>query len=103
MNLAALIRSARKAKGMRQHQVAKAIGVTPSAVSQWEKNLTKPEPENIPPLAQVLGLDLSKLLAERVGAGNPLRNVTPKMAPADDLERDLGRPRPVTGPFLLSV
>lgn len=98
MNLAALIRNARKSRGLRQRHIAEAVGVTPSAVSQWEKNLTKPEPEILPALAKVLGLDPVKLSVERSGAANPLRTAHPMPGQEDPTpQHDLGPAVLITG------
>lgn len=80
-----MIRSARLSRGLKQHHVAKATGVTVSAVSQWENEETKPDPELIRPLAEVLGLDPVILSVERIGASDNLPTVKPAMVGKDKL------------------
>ncbi len=56
---------ARKARGLSQSDVARAVGVTASAVSLWEAGETSPRPEIVAKLEAVLGLkdgELTRLL-----------------------------------------
>lgn len=57
------IRNARESKGYLQNDLAKLIGVKSSAViSNWEKNLNKPDAEKIVKLCDVLEVSASYLL-----------------------------------------
>ena len=56
---------ARKTRGLSQSDIARAVGVTASAVSLWEAGDTTPRPEIVAKLEAVLGLDdgdLTRLL-----------------------------------------
>jgi len=46
-----------------QREVAKALGVQPSAVSKWECGLSKPRIEKLPVLAKLYGCTVEELLA----------------------------------------
>lgn len=59
---------ARKDAGMMQADLAKRLGVSTSAVGQWEVGLTQPSRRNLTKLAEVLGVKAAWLLGE-VGSG----------------------------------
>lgn len=52
------IRTLRMKKGLTQTELAKRLYVTPSAVSQWEKNITAPDTERLMALSRELGVAL---------------------------------------------
>lgn len=56
------IKAARKAVGMSQANLAKMVGVTQGAVSQWERGITHPGFKILPKLAQALKLSLDDLI-----------------------------------------
>ena len=58
LNLAAL----RKRKGLTQAELAVAIGVSTSAVGNWEAGLRRPRYETLLRLASVLGVTIDDLL-----------------------------------------
>lgn len=47
------IRFLRMRKGLRQNELAKALGVYSTAVCQWEKGLTEPRPEHLSRLGKL--------------------------------------------------
>ena len=47
-----------------QLEVAKAVGVKPSAVSKWERGLAKPRADKLPQLAKLYGCTIEELLAD---------------------------------------
>ena len=49
-----------------QLEVAKAVGVKPSAVSKWERGLAKPRADKLPQLAKLYGCTIEELLADDV-------------------------------------
>ena len=59
LNLAAL----RKRKGLTQAELAVAIGVSTSAVGNWEAGLRRPRYESLLRLASVLGVTIDDLLS----------------------------------------
>ena len=56
--------SARKNAGLTQMQVAKALGLTDAAVTQWEKGRTKPRIKHLIQLAELYGVTVDELLKE---------------------------------------
>ena len=60
--LGALIAQTRKEKGMTQLELAEKMGVTDKAVSKWERDLSCPDIQSLPLLAEVLGLSLEELM-----------------------------------------
>lgn len=56
--------SARKAAGKTQKQTADHLGITDSAVNQWEKGKTFPKTELLPKLAKFYGCTVDELLKE---------------------------------------
>lgn len=67
MNLAAhwgpRIREARLARGMRQEELAAAIGVTQPTISDWEAGRWAPRDAVRPALAAALGVPVAELFA----------------------------------------
>lgn len=61
-SLGALIAEARRKKGMTQLELAEKMGVTDKAVSKWERDLSCPDVNSLPQLAEVLGLSIEELL-----------------------------------------
>ena len=57
-----IISSLRKEKGMTQSDLAKKMNVTDKAVSKWERNLSCPDVNTIPKLAEILGISVEELL-----------------------------------------
>ena len=60
--LGARIAALRKEKGMTQLELAQQMGVTDKAVSKWERDLSYPDINTIPRLAEVLGVSLEDLM-----------------------------------------
>lgn len=61
-NLGEMISSLRKEKNMTQNDLAEKMNVTDKAVSKWERNLSCPDVNSIPKLAEVLGVSVEELL-----------------------------------------
>lgn len=57
-----LISKLRKEKGMTQKDLADKMNVTDKAVSKWERNLSCPDINSLPALADVLGISVEELL-----------------------------------------
>ena len=61
-----MISSLRKEKGMTQNDLAEKMNVTDKAVSKWERNLSCPDINSIPKLAEILGTSVEDLLNAQV-------------------------------------
>lgn len=59
--IARTIRSARLARDLTQKELAVALGVTQSAVGQWESARTAPSRDHFPDIADALGIPLHTL------------------------------------------
>lgn len=57
-----MISSLRKEKGMTQLQLAEIMGVTDKAVSKWERDLSAPDVNSIPKLAETFGVTVDELM-----------------------------------------
>ena len=60
--LGMMISSLRKEKGMTQLELAEKMGVTDKAVSKWERDLSYPDINSIPKLAEVFGVSVDELM-----------------------------------------
>ena len=61
-SLGEMISSLRKEKNMTQNDLAEKMNVTDKAVSKWERNLSCPDVNSIPKLAEILGGSVNELL-----------------------------------------
>ncbi len=57
-----MISSLRKEKGMTQLELAEKMGVTDKAVSKWERDLSFPDINSIPKLAEVFEISVDELM-----------------------------------------
>lgn len=57
-----MISSLRKEKNMTQNDLAEKMNVTDKAVSKWERNVSCPDVNSIPKLAEILGVSVEELL-----------------------------------------
>lgn len=60
--LGMMISSLRKEKGMTQLELAEKMGVTDKAVSKWKRNLSFPDINSIPELAEILDVSVDDLM-----------------------------------------
>lgn len=73
--LGAMIAELRKKQGMTQLELAEKMGVTDKAVSKWERDLSCPDINSIPNLAEVLGVSVEELMQTKKAAEAPAGNV----------------------------
>lgn len=86
MEMAERIAIRRKAVGLSQSQLGKAVGVTGSAVSQWERGLDSPRPDKLERLARALEVDVGWLLTGQNGAPLGRRDQAPPESDDPELE-----------------
>ena len=60
--LGAMIAELRKQHGMTQLELAEKMGVTDKAVSKWERDLSCPDINSIPNLAEILDVSVEELM-----------------------------------------
>ena len=60
--LGEMISSLRTEKNMTQNDLASKMNVTDKAVSKWERNLSCPDVNSIPKLAEILGVSGEEIL-----------------------------------------
>lgn len=69
--LGSMIASLRKEQGMTQLELAEKMGVTDKAVSKWERDLSCPDVNTIPKLAETFGVSVDELMQVNTEAGKP--------------------------------
>lgn len=60
--LGMMIAFLRKENGMTQLDLAEKMGVTDKAVSKWERDLSSPDINTIPKLAEIFGISVDELM-----------------------------------------
>ena len=73
--LGMMIVELRKEKGMTQLELAEKMGVTDKAVSKWERDLSCPDINSLPNLADILGVTVDELMQIKKEAENPSQSV----------------------------
>lgn len=68
--LGMMIASLRKENGMTQLELAEKMGVTDKAVSKWERDLSCPDVNTIPKLAETFGISVDELMQVRAEAAS---------------------------------
>ena len=82
--LGMMIAELRKQHGMTQLELAEQMGVTDKAVSKWERDLSCPDINSLPTLAQILGVSVEDLMQIKKEAEAPVSktaeilNIAPK-------------------------
>ena len=74
--LGMMISSLRKEKGMTQLELAEKMGVTDKAVSKWERDLSCPDINSLPALAEILGVSVEELMQIKKEAEAPVSKVS---------------------------
>ena len=73
--LGTMIAELRKQHGMTQLELAEKMGVTDKAVSKWERDLSCPDINSIPNLAEILGVSVEELMQIKKEAEAPVSKV----------------------------
>ena len=73
--LGTMIAELRKQHGMTQLELAEKMGVTDKAVSKWERDLSCPDINSIPDLAEILGVSVEDLMQVKKEAEAPVCKV----------------------------
>ena len=76
--LGMMISSLRKENGMTQLELAEKMGVTDKAVSKWERDLSCPDVNTIPKLAEIFNISVDELMQVKADSQNAdKKNITP--------------------------
>ena len=70
--LGTMIAQLRKQQGMTQLDLAEKMGVTDKAVSKWERDLSCPDINSVPALAEILGVSVEELMQVKKDADEPV-------------------------------
>ena len=70
--LGTMIAELRKQHGMTQLELEEKMGVTDKAVSKWERDLSCPDINSIPSLADILGVSVEELMQVKKEADAPV-------------------------------
>ena len=73
--LGTMIAELRKQHGMTQLELAEKMGVTDKAVSKWERDLSCPDINSLPTLAETLGVSVEELMQVKKEAETPVSKV----------------------------
>ena len=68
--LGTMIASLRKDNGMTQLELAEKMGVTDKAVSKWERDLSCPDVNTIPKLAEIFNISVDELMQVKADTQN---------------------------------
>ena len=68
--LGTMIASLRKESGMTQLELAEKMGVTDKAVSKWERDLSCPDVNSIPKLAEIFSISVDELMQVKTPTAN---------------------------------
>ena len=74
--LGTMIAELRKQHGMTQLELAEKMGVTDKAVSKWERDLSCPDINSLPKLAEILGVSVEELMQVKKEAEASVSKVT---------------------------
>ena len=74
--LGTMIAELRKQHGMTQLELAEKMGVTDKAVSKWERDLSCPDINSLPNLAEILGVTVDDLMQVKKEAEAPVSKVS---------------------------
>lgn len=77
--LGRMIASLRKENGMTQLDLAEKMGVTDKAVSKWERDLSCPDVNTIPQLAELFGISVDELMQIKAETSNEDKQDTTSM------------------------
>ena len=84
------IKELRKQRKITQELLAEEIGVTPQAISRWERNVGYPDVSQIVPLAKAFGVSTDEILGASNGSDEEQINEYVNLATkAESLEKSI--------------
>ena len=75
IKIGSFIARCRKNKDLTQSQLADILGITNKAVSKWERDLSCPDINSLPNLAEILGVSVEELMQIKKEAEAPVSKV----------------------------
>ena len=91
MSFEQTLRTARERAGMSQAQLARAAGLTRAVISKWEKgDSINPSAHAVQAAADVLGVTVASLLAERGMAGRDIEQLFHRLGKCSDDIKTIG-------------
>lgn len=79
------LRELRKAKGLRQKDIAEILGVSPQSYGYYENGINKPDPDTLIKLANFFECSIDFLLGREDDFGNiTIQTATPSALPQDE-------------------
>jgi transcriptional regulator with XRE-family HTH domain len=91
MSFEQTLRTARERAGMSQAQLARAAGLTRAVISKWEKgDSINPSAHAVQAAADVLGVTVASLLAERGMAGRDIEQLFHRLGKCSDDIKAIG-------------
>lgn len=71
-----MVTELRKARGMTQPELAQKMSVTYNTVSKWERDLSYPNTDSLPKLAEILGVSVDELMQAKMKATASKKSVS---------------------------
>jgi transcriptional regulator with XRE-family HTH domain len=68
-----MVAQLRKEQGMTQLDLAEKMGVTDKAVSKWERDLSFPDVNSLPKLAEIFCVSVDELMQNKVASQNDIQ------------------------------
>jgi len=79
-NIGENIKQLRTEKGVTQEQLAEHLGITYQSVSKWENNITAPDLQHIPSIAEYFGVSINKLFKVKLNPDDVKILVNPEIS-----------------------
>jgi len=79
-NIGENIKQLRTDKGVTQEQLAEYLSITYQSVSKWENNITAPDLQLIPAIAEFFGVSINKLFKVKINADGVKVLVNPEIS-----------------------
>jgi len=79
-NIGENIKQLRAEKGVTQEQLAEHLGITYQSVSKWENNITAPDLQLIPAIAEYFGVSINKLFKVKLNPDDVKILVNPEIS-----------------------
>lgn len=96
------IAQARKAKGYTQEEFSQLLGVTAQAVSKWENDISCPDIQLLPKIAEIMGMTLDELITGKTPCTTEVKEA-PKPVDTSKLKFTINISKPDQRPVVVSL